>query len=172
MAGVDVRESPIEGLGVFAARAYRKGERMRRMHVVREVTTETPLQEDLGERAEHCAYPDGRVLLIGYPDRHFNHSCDPNGYKAFVGNAMYVVARRPIASGDEITLDYAINTTGGASWPCHCGTQRCRGTVVGDFFALPDDLQREYLPLLAPWFVQRHQERIQPLRRLTSVENE
>jgi hypothetical protein len=39
---------------------------------------------------------------------------------------------------------------------------RCRGTVGGDFFALPPALQREYRALLADWFLQRHANRLPP----------
>jgi SET domain-containing protein len=153
---VEVRPSGIEGLGIFATRAFAAGERIRQVNVVREITADEPLREDLGERSDHCSYPDGKMVLIGPPDRHVNHSCDPNAYKTFAGDQTYIVARRAIAKGDEITVDYAINITGGSSWPCHCGAARCRGETTGDFFALPDDIQAEYRPLLADWFVRRH----------------
>jgi uncharacterized protein len=165
MSEVEVRASPIEGLGLFAARPFRAGERVRRVNVVREITADAPLREDLGERADHCDYPDGKVVLIGFPDRRINHCCDPNAYLLYEGAACFVVARRAIAAGDEITCDYSLNLTGGSAWPCHCGSPRCRGTTRGDFFALPVALQREYLPLLAPWFVTRHRARIEALAR-------
>lgn len=157
---VEVRPSPIEGLGLFAARSFGGGERIRRINVVREVTADTPLREDLGERPNHCDYPDGKVVLIGFPDRHVNHSCDPNAYVRYDAESCHLVARRVITTGDEITVDYNVNISGGKSWPCRCGAARCRGTVIGDFFLLPIDIQREYLPLLAEWFVRRHAERL------------
>lgn len=163
MSDVVVRPSGIEGLGLFAARAFAAGERIRRIAVVREVTPESPLREDLGERADHCDYPNGRVVLLGYPDRHVNHSCDPNAWEQYDGETACLSARRAIAAGDEITCDYNLNITGGTSWPCRCGAARCREVVVGDFFLLPPDIQREYRPFLADWFVRRHQERIAAL---------
>ena len=69
----------------------------------------------------------------------------------------------PRANMVLITIDYAINLTGGSSWPCTCGAARCRRTVEGEFFHLPRDLQKEYRPLLADWFVRRHAERIAAL---------
>jgi len=153
---VEVRSSPIEGLGLFAARPFAPGDRIRRVTVVREVTPEAPLRPELGERADHCDYPDGKVVLIGFPDRHINHSCDPNAHVRYQGAAAEFIARRPIARGDEITCDYNINISGGTAWPCHCGAARCLGTTVGDFFRLPLAVQREYRPLLASWFVRRH----------------
>jgi SET domain-containing protein len=163
MEGVDVRPSPIEGLGLFATRPFDAGARIRQVNVVREITPEHPLRPDLGERADHCDYPDGRIVLIGSPDRHLNHSCDPNAYVLYEPDHCFIVARRNISEGQEITCDYSLNVTGGESWPCHCGAARCRGTVVGDFFALPEAFQREYRPFLAGWFVRCHAERLERL---------
>lgn len=160
MSEVEARPSTIEGLGLFAARPFRLHDRIRKICVVREITEDAPLREEMGERCDHCDYPDGKVVLIGYPDRHINHSCDPNAYVSYGEDGSWFVARRDIGRGEEITIDYAINLIGGSSWPCSCGAKRCRGTVVGDFFRLPFPLQIEYRPHLAEWFVRRHQERI------------
>ena len=51
MSDVEVRASPIEGLGLFAARPFCAGQRIRQINVVREVTPTSPLREELGERA-------------------------------------------------------------------------------------------------------------------------
>ncbi len=162
---VEVRPSPIGGLGVFATRDFEPGERIRRMGIVREITPDAPLREDLGERTDHLAYPDGKVVLVGFPDRHVNHSCDPNAYEFYDGKEVYAVARRPIRADEEITFDYNINTAGGTSWPCNCGAARCRGRSVGDFFSLPQEIQLEYLPLLADWFVRRYANEIASTRQ-------
>ena len=158
---IDVRASAIEGLGLFAAQPYRAGDRIRRVNVLREVTPDRPLRPEAGERADHCDYPDGKVLLIGPPDCYLNHRCDPNAYLFYELESSFIVARRDIAVGDEITCDYSINLTGGDTWPCHCGATRCRGSVTGDFFGLPEALQREYRPLLADWFVRSHRDRFE-----------
>lgn len=155
-ADLEVKASSIEGLGIFAARFFGADDRITRVEVVREITPQAPIREDLGERVDHCAYPDGRTVLIAFPARHVNHSCNPNAYERFVEGTSYLVARRNIAPGEEVTIDYNINLTDGSSWPCHCGASRCRGTVAGDFFLLPPAWQREYRPLLAEWFVRRH----------------
>lgn len=160
-----VKESGIHGLGVFATRSFHAGERIRRVNIVREVTPDSPIQEELGERTDYCSYPDGRVVLWGFPDRHVNHSCDPNAYERYEGDSSCLVARREIAAGEEITCDYNINIANGTAWPCKCGAGRCRGEVAGDFFRLPMQWQREYRSLLADWFVRRHRERLSVLDR-------
>jgi len=163
MSEVQVRPSGIQGLGVFVRRSFRAGDRIRRVSVVREVTVTSPVREDLGERLDHCAYPNGKVVLLGTPDRHVNHSCDPNAYELFENDCSYIVARRDIGAGEEITVDYNINISDGTAWPCRCGSTRCRGEVAGDFFRLPKEWQREYRPFLANWFVERNRDRVQAL---------
>lgn len=103
---VVVSTSSIEGLGLFAVQPFAAGERIHEINVVR---------EELGERVDHRDYPDGKVLLLGFPDRHVNHSCDPNAYVLYEGERSTIVARRAIAAGEEITCDYNLNITDGAA---------------------------------------------------------
>ncbi len=162
---VEVKRSRIEGLGLFALRSFETGQCIRRINVVREITAGAPLREDLGERLDHCDYPNGKVVLLGFPDRHVNHSCDPNAYVRYEETACYLYARKIIKAGDEITCDYNMNITGGTSWPCHCGAERCRGETLGDFFRLPREIQREYRPYLADWFVRVHAKQLDELTK-------
>ena len=157
---IEVKQSAIEGRGLFACRIFGPDETIHRINVVREITPEAPLRPDLGERYDHCDYPDGKVMLIGYPSHHLNHSCDPNAFTRYESDTCFVVARRRIHAGEEITVDYNINISGGTAWPCRCGSSRCLGTVMGDFFLLPADRQTEYRPFLADWFVRRHADRL------------
>ncbi len=108
---VEVRESVIEGLGVFALRSFREGERIRCIRHEREITPQSPLQD--GELLEHCSYPDGRTVLVGFPDRHVNHSCDPNCYKLYEDDSVSMVARRSISLGEELTFDYNLESVNG-----------------------------------------------------------
>ncbi len=75
-------------------------------------------------------------------------------------------ARRTIAVGEEITVDYLINNPGGDSWPCSCGVARCRGVTGTSFFELPSEIQNEYYPLLAPWFKARFAHKLSGLGEL------
>jgi hypothetical protein len=163
MAEVVVRESPIGGLGLFTEANLVEGEVVREFVLGREVTRDEPLRPELGELPEHCPLIDGRFYLVGPPERHLNHSCDPNCYLRFGPERIEVVARRGIAADGELTLDYLINNAGGDSWPCHCGAARCRGKTGRSFFTLPPEIQREYRPLLAAWFVQRYQRELSDL---------
>jgi hypothetical protein len=148
-----------------------EGECIRPINIVREITAVVPLREEKGERPDHCDYPDGKVVLLGFPDRHLNHSCDPNAYVRYEERECYLYSRRHIAAGEEITCDYNFNITGGTSWPCNCGAARCRSETLGDFFKLPPAIQQEYRPLLADWFVRRHGEWLSAPKRNSNSEN-
>ncbi len=158
MQDVEIKQSAIGQAGVFCTVAVPEGTPIREISYVREVTADAPLSS--GEHPHHCTSIDGRLFLVGEPDRYFNHSCNPNVYLRFESDRTVVVARRPIEAGSELTLDYLINNSGGDSWPCRCGTSRCRGKTGYSFFTLPEPIQQEYAPLLAPWFRRRHHEEL------------
>ncbi len=159
----EVKTSPVEGLGVFARREFAPGQMIRRVNIVREVTDSEPLDENRNEHIEHCSFKAGRVFLYGLPDRYVNHSCDPNAYYDETDGELVTRARRTIKKGAEIKVDYLINNSGGNSWACHCGATRCRGMTGTSFFDLPAEFQREYLPLLLPWFRPQHSQQLASL---------
>jgi hypothetical protein len=155
---VYVKSSPIHGLGLFARRTFATGETI----LVREerpVTPERPLDPDKGEFEYHCDWLEGgRQVYLGYPSRHVNHSCDANAFVAERDGLHHVVALRPIRPNEEITHHYGVNLWDGEAWECTCGSERCLGTVPGDFFSLPLDVQVELSPLLMPWFIAEHRD--------------
>jgi hypothetical protein len=129
------------------------------------VDREHPLRPEAGEFEHHIHWYLGRAVLLPVPERYLNHCCDPSAYYTWDGDDCYVTARRDIAAGEEITIDYAVNNPGGDAWPCGCGAARCRGVFEGGYFDLPREIQVEYLSLLAPWFVDAFPDRIEALRR-------
>lgn len=165
MIRLRVADSPIEGVGVFAAETIEAGETVLVLDTSRELTPEEPLRPEEGEREDHLAYlADERAYLLPEPERRLNHSCDPNAYLRTEDDRVCLVARRSIEGGEEITIDYLINTDGGSAWRCSCGADRCRDRLETSFFELPPRFQREYLPLLEDWFVDEHRERVEKLR--------
>jgi hypothetical protein len=130
----------------------------------REVTNDPPLDAAKGEFEYHCDYlAGGKVVLMQFPERHINHSCDPNTFVRTMLGVRYVFALRPISVGEEITYDYCVNGFGDTLWECNCGSIRCRKNIHSDFFHLPHDLQAEYLPLLDNWYIEEYEEKVQEL---------
>ena len=62
-----------------------------------------------------------------------------------------VGARRDIAAGEELTLDYALfSVAPGWRMECHCGSALCRGVVTGNDWRLPE-LQERYAGHFSPF---------------------
>lgn len=167
MTHVKVAPSPTAGLGLFAAIDIPAGGRILAVDDGDIVTPQRPLRPEIGEIEDHCdMVAGGRIVYLRGPEKHINHSCDPNAYCKVIDSVRWVVARRPIAAGEQITTDYCVNSAmPEVRYPCACGSARCRGFVQCDFFALPSEFQSEYLPLLDDWFVSENRARIDDLVR-------
>ncbi|CAM0948849.1 unnamed protein product [Alopecurus aequalis] len=64
--------------------------------------------------------------------RFINHSCDPNCYTKVITvegqKKIFIYAKRRIYTGEELTYNYKFPLEE-KKIPCHCGSQRCRGSM-------------------------------------------
>lgn len=161
---VEVKNSPIHGVGVFATRKFNVGERVVPIDDSRIVTEDAPLDPEKGEYDHHQDYLGTHDVLMREPERNINHSCEPNVYVKSFDGVRWVIAYRDIQVGDEIAYDYCVNSYGDDTWDCSCDHPRCRRTHNTDFFKLPEARLVEYLPLLDEWFVEWRREAVLELR--------
>jgi hypothetical protein len=78
----------------------------------------------------------GRLLDPAAPLRFVNHSCDPNCEIFYWDEEdgtppeerLWMQTIRPIAKGEELTIDYSWPAD--AAIPCRCNTACCRGWIV------------------------------------------
>ncbi len=99
--------SRIHGIGVFAAERIAKGAKMWRFvegyDRCYSLKQFRKLPKPARDFMKNYAYRvDGEVLFTVDNDRHMNHSDKPNT----VLKSGYVIARRAIRKGEEITVDY------------------------------------------------------------------
>jgi len=91
-----------------------------------------------------------------------NHSCDSNLWMA---DEVAQIARRDIAVGEELTVDYALFTVD-PDWAlersCRCSVPDCRRTITGNAWRLPR-VQGRYYPHFSP-SVDRRIERLRNRR--------
>jgi len=139
-----VRESGIEGRGLFAAAPIDPGELVLklggRLVSDRELAA---LFEEAGEYVDTVAvYADRHLVLPAGTPLHFgNHSCDPTMW--FCG-PYDVRARRRVGPGEELTLDYGTCSAGpDFTLACSCGADGCRDRITGHDWRRPE-LQRRY----------------------------
>ncbi len=134
--------------GVFAARDIAQGETVipwegRPHNLVTRSHVERAWDERHRDWFARYAWPLTDEVWVTWSDdprewRPVNHGCDPNAWLS----GLDVVARRPIARGEEIVLDYA--TFYDERMPpfnCACGARECRGVVRGDDYLL-DEVSR------------------------------
>jgi uncharacterized protein len=125
-----IRQSPINGLGCFAAvpiAPRRKiGEFLGEKITAREARTRVAR----GGKISICEV-DHRWSIdasrSGNPTAFINHSCNPNGFTRIVSGRIYFFALRSIVRGEEITLDYTPSLHPGRR--CTCGSPQCRGVI-------------------------------------------
>lgn len=93
------------GLGLFATRSFRKGERIIE-YVGRTITSE----EEYTSRSKYLFEVNKRKTIDGATRsntaRYINHSCRPNCEPEIEKGRVFIDAIKTIASGDELTYDY------------------------------------------------------------------
>ena len=155
---VYVRTSTIHGNGLFARRTFATGETIM-FRPERLVTPDAPLDYSKGEWEQHCERLNGgRQVYVGHPAHYVNHSCDPNAFLRRRAGDSYLIALKPIRPHDEILRHYGVDRVNGEAWQCNCGSDRCVGTLPGDFFGLPLEVKVELSPFLSPWFMLEHRQ--------------
>jgi D-alanine-D-alanine ligase len=134
----EVRSDGNGGFGMYATRTVVAGEVVEGYeeqphHLVTRGRVEASWGVLEREWFERYAWPlSDEVWVMWSPDaedwRPINHSCDPSAWL----EGLDVIARRDLAPGDEITLDYATFCTEPLrAFPCACGAEECRGVVRG-----------------------------------------
>ena len=111
-------------------------------------------------------------FLLGPEERQkgdaVNHSCDPN---CGMGNATQLVAMRDIATGEEITFDYAMSDASDYDeFTCICATAHCRRSITSLDWKLPQ-LQQRYIGYFSPYIVRKWKAR-EKARQLRKSEAE
>lgn len=151
ISDVAVGDAGPKGLGVFARRAFRRGEFIFRRRHGRVVGRSDLWRLSDDERRHLCELDFDRSAVLLPPGCYLNHSCDPNAMRS----GVRVFAWREIGQGEEVTIDYRLNAFGDSDVSgCECEASNCPGMVTWSFFALDHRTQQLYLPY-APAFIKR-----------------
>jgi SET domain-containing protein len=124
---VEVKDSPIQGKGLFARRDIKEGETVLAWDVSHPVTEEEFSKMNEGEKAYVAKYRDG-LILVQEPERYINHSCEPNT-RSEDGKD---IAIRDIREGEEVTSNYSQDLADGEEMECLCKTASCKGIIKND----------------------------------------
>ena len=124
----EVRNSPIHGKGVFAARDIKKGER------IIEYLGEKISKEESNRRGverEELAKKTDIDGNFDYNDaRYINHACRTNSESVCENGRIFIYATRDIKKGEEILYNYGYAFENFIDHPCKCGFPECVGYIV------------------------------------------
>lgn len=133
-----LKNNAISGYGIYASKNILPGELIfKGEEMAQRIVTKKWVDENWNESEKlnfrRYAYPLGKEVFLLWSNlpqdwAPQNHSCNAN--TAFSG--LNVIAKRAIAVGEELTLDYAEFLDEHAEpFKCLCGAANCRGNIIG-----------------------------------------
>lgn len=139
------RKSDIHGYGIFAKMDIPNGTRI--IEYVGEKITKAEAQrrgpllvEYAKQHHEHGAVYlfilnkkydiDGHVHYN--TAKYVNHSCDPNCEVDVIRGRIWVIAKRDIRKGKELSYNYSYEVEEFEDHPCRCASTRCAGYIVDE----------------------------------------
>ena len=138
-----VAPSPIQGEGAFASEWIPAGTRLIEYAGERltpeEADARYPDNDDERHHTYLFAIDDDVVIdasVDGNDARFINHSCDPNCDAVIDDKRIWIETIRDVEVGEELAYDYAYilderhTPSAKRRFPCHCGSPKCRGTIL------------------------------------------
>jgi SET domain-containing protein len=142
-SSIEVRDSALHGLGVFATKRIKKGARVVEYLGERDSHAEADRRYDDKDESDNHTFlfiVDGRTVIDAGVDgneaRFINHGCDPNCESVIQERRVFIEAIRDIAPGEELTYDYQIQREAhdppniDVIFACRCGAASCRGSML------------------------------------------
>ncbi len=133
---ISVRESAIHGAGGFAKTDITAGT------LVAEYAGERITKDESLRRCEA-----GNEYIFALDDewdldgsvpwnqaRYLNHSCKPNCVAERLDGRIWIMTRRNIRAGEELTFNYGYNLEDYREHECRCGAAGCVGYMVSSEF--------------------------------------
>jgi SET domain-containing protein len=140
---IEVRASSVHGTGVYATEPIARGQRIIEYtgeHISwKQAQRRHPHDPNNPNHTFYFTLDDGDVIDATYggnDSRWINHSCQPNCQTRERKGRIFVHARRGIKAGEELFYDYRLvidephTKKRKKDFECHCGTTKCRGTML------------------------------------------
>ncbi len=131
---VEARPSRIHGMGLYAAEPITAGtqvieyvgERISKAESLRRCEEGNPFIFCLDEQFDLDGGIENNLA------RFINHSCSPNCEAEDDAGRVWIVARRDIGVGEEVTYNYNYDLEDYPDNPCCCGAADCLGFMVAE----------------------------------------
>jgi uncharacterized protein len=137
----EIRESAVQGRGVFAKRRIRPGQRIIEYTGERISNEEADSRYDDEKMQRHHTFLftlDKKTVVDGNrqgnDSRFINHACDPNCEAVIEKGRIWIYALKNIQPGVELGYDYQYERTDDRAdeklYFCKCGSPKCRGSIM------------------------------------------
>ncbi len=142
---IDVRESEIHGTGVFAKTRVPKGKKVIE-YIGEKITKKESERRSIALiEKNQGSETDGAVYIFEVNKRHdidgnipentarfINHSCDPNCEPDVIKNRVWLISKRKIKEGEELSYNYGFDLNGYEDHECRCGAKKCVGYITAE----------------------------------------
>ena len=130
---LQIRGSKIHGLGIYALKGIPAGT------VLLEYIGKLLSKEEYTKLPDKtfCFAVDEELTLDGAqakwnPAGFFNHSCEPNCASRCIEGKVWIITKRNITPGEELTFNYGYTPENLRQHPCRCGASGCVGYIVAE----------------------------------------
>jgi SET domain-containing protein len=128
------KKSKIHGTGGFARIDIQRGIRI--IEYVGPKLTKAEAQAELAKQNTYIFTLDDHYDIDGSvewnPARFINHGCQPNCEVEIDRDRIWILARRSIKAGEELTYNYSYDFDDYEDRPCNCGARECAGYMVAE----------------------------------------
>ena len=121
---VIIRNSKIQGKGVFAGADFKKGDIVMKWDDSVILTQKEAKKIPVRYR-KYLVLHKGKFIVSQSPEKYLNHSCEPNTKE----DNLCDVAVRSIKKGEELTTDYSIDSKDYLKMKCSCKSEKCKKIV-------------------------------------------
>ncbi len=148
MKNIYIKESGIDGKGVFAQNSIKKGETI---FILKGKKMKWKITDEASSQYGPNWVGIGKNIWLDVvsPGVFTNHSCNPN---SGIKGKVTIVALKNINKDEEITIDYSI-TEIDKLWhmKCSCGEKNCRKEIKS-IQNLPKRIIEKYSPYIPTYF--------------------
>ena len=121
---VIIRNSKIEGKGVFAGTDFKKGDIVMKWDDS-VILTKNEAKKIPKMYRKYLVFFKSQYIMAQSPEKYLNHSCEPNTKEG----KLCDVAANDIKKGEELTTDYSINAPPHIKMKCVCGSKKCKKII-------------------------------------------
>ena len=130
----EVKPSSIHGFGVFARRNLPEDTRVLEYLGERLTKAESLRRRKLGNFFVFIVTDEFDIdgAVDWNPARFINHSCTPNCDAQMEDERIWIIARRELREGEELSFNYGYGSGDYEDHPCRCGASECLGYMVAE----------------------------------------